>query len=148
MVASSNAEAWLDTTGLAQLVGKDSLVTRPRAPDDARGRPRPFAVIAVPATFNTLNKLRCGISDTPALGALNDAVGMRLPVLVVPMISERLVGHPAWPETCDWLTRAGVTMLDPAGDESGCADPLASGAGDSIAASFDPKHLTDWLRRL
>ena len=148
VVASSNAEAWLDTAALTKIVGKESLVVRPRAPDEARRRPRPSAVIAAPATFNTLNKLRAGISDTAALGALNDAVGSQVPLLVVPMVSDRLAGHPAWIETFDWLARAGISVLDPTHGHTGSTAALASGTGDSIAATFDARLLTDWLRRV
>lgn len=148
VVASTNAEAWLDTAALSKVLGEDSVVLRPRRPEEARRRPRPTAVLAVPATFNTLNKLRAGISDTPALGALNDAVGSRVPLLVVPMVSERLVGHPAWPETCDWLAQVGVVVLDPVNGQIGSVTPLASGTGESTAAGFDPRHLTDWLRQV
>jgi phosphopantothenoylcysteine synthetase/decarboxylase len=95
-----------------------------------------------------LNKLRAGISDTAAMGVLNDAVGQRLPVLVVPMISERLVDHPAWPATVDWLHQAGVTILDPTTGRTDAVFPLASGEGPAVAERFDPAGLTDWLAGL
>jgi phosphopantothenoylcysteine synthetase/decarboxylase len=38
--------------------------------------PRADAVAIAPATFNTINKWVAGISDTFALGLLNEAIGL------------------------------------------------------------------------
>lgn len=39
--------------------------------------PLATAIAVVPATFNTINKWVAGISDTFALGILNEAIGLR-----------------------------------------------------------------------
>lgn len=110
------------------------------------GRIRPDAVVVCPGTFNTLNKWAAGINDSDALGVLNDALGLDTPVLIVPMAADRLAGHPAWTRTSQILTGAGVAWLDPC---SGAlvAGPAShpSGAGDPIAADFQPDWLLRWL---
>jgi phosphopantothenoylcysteine synthetase/decarboxylase len=130
---SFNAEAWVDPVALVAAGSTNS-----RRPVGAP-RPEPAsAVVLAPATFNTLNKLRAGISDTPALGVLNDAIGQQLPVLLVPMISERLVGHPAWAETFRWLQLSWVTFLDPANGRTAAVEPLRSGIGEDIIVFAPP----------
>lgn len=140
---STNAISWVNANALAAA----SKPTRARPPGSPRPEPA-SAVVLAPATFNTLNKLRGGISDTPALGVLNDAIGQRLPVLVVPMISERLVAHPAWAETLSWLDRLRVTFLDPTTGQTGAVKPLRSGTGEEIATRFDPAWVTRWANAL
>ena len=113
------------------------------------GRIRPDAVICCPATFNTLNKWAAGINDSPALGILNDAVGLRTPTLVVPMVAERLSRHPTWPATVAFLNDAGVGIIDPV-DGALIPQPRAirSGTGDQIATEFQTHVLLRWLERI
>jgi phosphopantothenoylcysteine decarboxylase len=111
------------------------------------GRIRPDAVICCPATFNTLNKWAAGINDSPALGVLNDALGLDTPVLAVPMVAERLCRHPVWPATLRFLADAGVETIDPLGGElTSRPRGIRSGTGDNIASAFDPELLVRWLR--
>lgn len=135
IVSSVNAREWLD---VEPDVGREV--------DAATRRPHADVVVAIPATFNTLNKLRHGISDTPALGALNDAIGTRLPLLVVPMVSERLVNHPAWIDTEDWLRRLDVCVIDPADGRTDRLNSLRSGTGDDVARVFDVGAVLRWLK--
>lgn len=134
VVPSESALPWLDFTPAPG-----------RTAAGGTRRPRADAVIAAPATFNTLNKLRAGISDTQAVGALNDAIGERTPVLAVPMVSERLVGHPAWAKTLSWLAMLGVVIMDPIDGSTDHLAPIVSGMGDQIAAEFDAGWLRSWL---
>lgn len=110
------------------------------------GRIRPDAVICCPATFNTLNKWAAGINDSPALGILNDAVGLGTPTLVVPMVAERLCRHPVWPATLAFLNDAGVGIGNPV---DGVLTPrpreIRSGTGDRIADDFQAAVLLGWL---
>jgi phosphopantothenoylcysteine synthetase/decarboxylase len=110
------------------------------------GRIRPDAVICCPATFNTLNKWAAGINDSPALGVLNDALGLGTPTLVVPMVAERLSRHPVWPATLAFLATAGVEILDPAdGQLTARPRSMRSGTGDQVADDFNPASLLTWL---
>lgn len=67
-----------------------------RAPGDPRPFPAPDAVAVAPATFNTVNKWAAGISDTLALGTLNEAYGLDVPIAVLPCVSDALASHPAY----------------------------------------------------
>jgi phosphopantothenoylcysteine synthetase/decarboxylase len=110
------------------------------------GRVRPDAVVAVPATFNTLNKWAAGINDSLVLGVLNDALGLGTPILVVPMVAERLTVHPAWPRTLAVLTAAGVELADPTtGERTLSPRGITSGAGGQVADQFEPAWIQRWL---
>jgi phosphopantothenoylcysteine synthetase/decarboxylase len=68
-----------------------------------------------PATFNTVNKWAQGISDTLALGLLNESVGLSLPIAVAPWPNAALAGHPVFQRSIATLREWGVTiLLDPA----------------------------------
>jgi flavoprotein len=101
-------------------------------------RPRPDLVVACPLTFNTANKVAAGIMDTSAAGALCDALGARVPVVAVPMVNNRLWGHPVWPSTLQLLAGAGVRFVDLRTGEVGEPKPVQSGTGPEIVAAFDP----------
>lgn len=138
---------WFDVDSVEAATGlRPALV--PRSPYEPRSRPRPVATLVVPATFNTLNKFRAGISDTSALGSLNDAMGSGTPILVAPMISERLAGHPAWPLTHGWLIETDVAILDPVSGRLDRLDFSVSGSGHGTGDSFDPAWLTAWLHEV
>jgi len=60
----------------------------------------------VPATFSTIDGLALGISDTLALGLLNEGLGAGLPIIAVPWPNaararnpafQRSVGLAGWP---------------------------------------------------
>jgi len=74
--------------------------------------PPPSALLVAPATFNTINKWAAGISDTLALGLINEALGMQIPVVAVPLIGRTLAVHPAVVTSLATLRQAGVTVLD------------------------------------
>lgn len=82
-----------------------------RAPTEAKTVPTPDAVVVCPATFNTVNKLACGISDTLALGVVAEAIGAGTPVVVAPAVSTALAGHRAFARSVAELRAAGVTVL-------------------------------------
>ena len=64
-----------------------------------------------PATFNTINKWAQGISDTLALGLLNEAIGLRLPIVAVPWPNAALAVHPVFLRSVSTLREWGVTVL-------------------------------------
>lgn len=84
---------------------------RPQEPDVL---PPADAIAVVPATFNTINKWAQGNSDTLALGLLNEALGLGLPILAVPWPNVALARHPAFVDSVTLLRRWGVKIiLDP-----------------------------------
>ena len=123
-------------------------IVDPPDQDFLSGRIRPDAVICCPATFNTLNKWAAGINDSPALGVLNDAIGLDTPLLAVPMVGERLGRHPVWPATLAFLTAAAVDLLDAVtGQRTRTPSCIVSGTGDEVADHFDHHHLIHWLKQ-
>jgi phosphopantothenoylcysteine synthetase/decarboxylase len=94
----------------------DALSPQPdKHPDEPDVLPPPDAFIIAPATFNTINKLATGISDTLALGLVNEGIGMGLPVIAVPWPNVDLARHPAFQRSVALLRKWGVTVvLDPA----------------------------------
>ncbi|MCX4451932.1 flavoprotein [Streptomyces sp. NBC_01728] len=90
-----------------------------RAPGDPRPFPAPDAVAVAPATFNTVNKWAAGISDTLALGTLNEAYGLGVPIAVLPCVSDALAAHPAYRESVERLRGMGVRFGDRYSGEPG-----------------------------
>jgi Flavoprotein len=82
-----------------------------KQPDDPDVLPPPDALVIAPATFNTINKLAAGISDTLALGLLNEAVGTGLPVIAVLFPNQMLARHPAFAASITALKSWGVRLI-------------------------------------
>ena len=57
------------------------------------------------------NKWVAGISDTFALGLLNEAIGLKLPVTVVPYAKPTLAVHPAFEASLRTSSQWGVEVL-------------------------------------
>lgn len=82
-----------------------------KQPDEQDVLPPPDAVIVAPATFNTINKWAAGISDTVALGLLNEAVGLELPIIAVPFPNVALARHPTFQASIDTLRSWGIRLI-------------------------------------
>lgn len=89
-----------------------------RAPGDPRPFPAPDAVVVAPATFNTVNKWAAGIADTLALGTLCEAVGLQVPIAVLPCVAGALAAHPAYRDSLTRLRGMGVRFGDPYAGEA------------------------------
>ena len=72
VIATPDGTKFLDITQLAELTGHPVRVDY-KHPDEPDVLPSPDAFVIAPATFNTINKLAAGISDTLALGLIADA---------------------------------------------------------------------------
>lgn len=146
VVGTPASAAWLDPDAINRQVGEPTpLSFRPPAQPGATGSPD--AVVVCPATFNTINKVACGVSDTYALGVLCEALGMGVPVVAVPMVNDKLWGHPVWAGSLNAMRRAGVLLVDVVSGGL-VPTPVASGAGDRVVAGFDPAWLIAPLARL
>ena len=67
------------------------------------------------AGLNNASKLAHGISDTLALGLVNEAVGLGLPIVAVPWPNTALARHPAFQRSVAELREWGVMVtFDPA----------------------------------
>ncbi|RZU46158.1 flavoprotein [Streptomyces sp. BK022] len=99
--------------GFFDASGTESRTGRPvrsawRSPADPRPFPPPDAVVVAPATFNTVNKWAAGIADTLAVGTLCEALGLGVPIAVLPSVGEALAAHPAYRESLTRLRGLGV----------------------------------------
>ena len=114
VVATPDGAKFLDVAELKALTGHPVRVQF-KNPDDPDVLPPADAMVIAPATFNTINKLAHGISDTLALGLLNEAVGLGLPITAVPWPNAALARHPAFRRSVAELLDWGLTViLDPA----------------------------------
>lgn len=75
VVATPDGAKFLDVGELAELTGHPVRVQY-KQPGDADVLPPADAMVVAPATFSTVNKLAAGISDTLAMGLLNEAIGL------------------------------------------------------------------------
>jgi phosphopantothenoylcysteine synthetase/decarboxylase len=114
VIATPDGAKFLGAAQLANLTGHPVRVHY-KHPDEPDVLPPPCAFVIAPATFNTINKLAHGISDTLALGLLNEAVGQGLPIIAVPWPNAHLVRHPVFVRSVATLREWGVSViLDPA----------------------------------
>jgi hypothetical protein len=113
LVLTPTAAAWLkpELPALAELTGHP-VRSEYRLPGEPDALPRPDAILVAPATANTMNKCTAGISDTLALGLVNEAIGSGMPLVFVPSLGHDQ-GHPAFGRTVRMLREAGVAVLLP-----------------------------------
>ena len=140
VAVSAAGESWVTPDDLADAVVRSAH----RDVDEPRERRRPDLVLVCPATFNTVNKLAAGIADTYTASLLAETLGDSTPLVAVPMVNDRLWGHPSWESNLAGLSRAGVTFVDP---QSVTPEPraVASGTGEQVTADFDPASLVHRL---
>ncbi len=114
VITTPDGAKFLDVAQLVELTGHP-VRTRYKDPADPDVLPPADAFVIAPATFNTINKLAQGISDTLALGLLNEAVGLGLPIIAVPWPNTALARHPAFQRNIAELRQWGIRIiLDPA----------------------------------
>lgn len=113
VITTPEGARFFDVAAIAGLTGHP-VRTSFKDPDAPDVLPPADAFAAAPATFNTINKWAAGISDTLALGLLNEAVGLGLPIVTVPWPNAPLARHPAFGRSIATLRQCGITViLDP-----------------------------------
>jgi phosphopantothenoylcysteine synthetase/decarboxylase len=123
VIATPDGARFLDAADLAEQTGHPVRVHY-KQPGDPDVLPPATAMVVAPATFSTVNKLACGISDTLALGLLNEAIGMGLPIIVAPWPNLPLARHPAFERSVADLRAWGLTVIyDPANLPGKDGDP-------------------------
>lgn len=145
VTATAAALPWLDEDVIQRVVGRPHR-TEFRSPEHPKA-PRPPAVIACPITFNSLNKLVLGIADNYATSLLCESLGAGIPMVAVPMVNDRLWGHPTWDSNLAHLANAGVSLVDVRTGESEL-HPVPSGTGGAVVEAFDPSWVMNALARL
>lgn len=114
-----------------------------RSPAASCSSADPDAVAVCPGSFNTVNKVAAGIADNYATALICESLGLKTPMVIVPIINRRLWGHPRLASSLAFLREAGVTLLDV---QTGGTDlsPVESGTGDAVVDRFDPRWLTEY----
>jgi phosphopantothenoylcysteine synthetase/decarboxylase len=110
VIATPSALRFIDKPALEAQTGYPvrSEYKQPGTPDVL---PPADAMVVGGASFNTLNKWAAGISDTLALGLLNEAIGLGLPLAALPFLNSAQAAHPAFRRSVRELREAGVTIL-------------------------------------
>ena len=109
VIVTPEGAKFLDGESIARLTGHPVRVHY-KNPDEPDVLPPPDVIAVAPATFNMVNKLAAGISDTLAAGLVNEAIGLGLPVVLVPWASA-LARHPAFQRSVGLLRDWGVTVV-------------------------------------
>jgi hypothetical protein len=112
LILTPTAATWLagDLPELEKLTGHP-VRSRYKLPAEPDVLPPASAMLACPATFNTLNKWALGITDALAVGLLTEAIGLGLPLVALPYLNSAQAAHPALARSVDVLTGAGVRVL-------------------------------------
>jgi phosphopantothenoylcysteine synthetase/decarboxylase len=114
VITTPEGARFFDVARVTELTGHP-VRTSFKDPDAPDVLPPASAFAAAPATFNTINKWAAGISDTLALGLLNEAIGLGLPIVTVPWPNMALARHPAFGRSLATLRGCGITVIfDPA----------------------------------
>lgn len=125
--------AALDFIDLAALETRTGLPVRSeyRKPGEPRS-PKADAIIVAPATYNTINKWANGISDTYALGILAEAIGLRIPMVVLPFVNTALAERLPFQRAVHDLRAEGFRILLGPGQ----FEPHPPGTGESRINAF------------
>jgi phosphopantothenoylcysteine synthetase/decarboxylase len=110
VITTPDGAKFVDVALLAELTGHPVRDTYKR-PEDPDVLPSADVFAVAPATFNTINKWAAGISDTLALGLLNEALGLDVPILAVPWANAALASHPAYGRSLGLLSGVGVRLI-------------------------------------
>ena len=110
VIATQHGTKFMDFPRLAELTRHQVRVNYedPDAPDVL---PPADAFVIAPATFDLVNKLAQGISDTLALSLVNEAVGLSLPIVAVPWPNAALARHPVFRRNVGALREWGITVI-------------------------------------
>lgn len=111
VIATPEGRRFFDAEHVQSLTGHPVRVSY-KDPDAEDVLPPPDVLVLAPASFNTVNKLAAGISDTLALGLLNEALGAGLPIIAAPWAKAALRNHPAYPRSVAFLRDAGVALIE------------------------------------
>lgn len=133
VAAALAADGW----DVSEIVTDAALGWRDAPTPRVRSDQRPRAVLALPLSFNTASKVAAGVMDTPACGALCEALGAGTPLFLVSTVNDLLWGHPAWPATVRIFSGAGSVWLDPIRGVPAEPHPIPSGSGPAMVDAID-----------
>ncbi|GAA3746947.1 phosphopantothenoylcysteine synthetase/decarboxylase [Spinactinospora alkalitolerans] len=130
VISTPNALAFIDTEALEKQTGCP-VRSAHRKPGSPRS-PKADAIIIAPATFNTINKLANGIADTYALDVVNEAIGLGIPVVILPFVNSAYANRAPFQRSVELLRKEGIPVL--IGPE--VFEPHKSGSGRENTAHF------------
>jgi phosphopantothenoylcysteine synthetase/decarboxylase len=135
VVATPAALAWIDMSGLHSAT-RHPVRFEFRTPDEPEFVPRGDAVLVAPATFNTINKCAAGVSDSLALGLVNEALGTpSVPLALVPWVNASLSGHPAYSPSLARLRDSGAHLVTPTDNNVKAFDVACAAASRWLAST-------------
>ncbi|GGQ79460.1 flavoprotein [Couchioplanes caeruleus subsp. azureus] len=108
VTATASALDIADVAALARISGRPVRTTYGYAPDGTRVSPVADALLVVPATFNTINKLALGIADTYPLSSVAEVIGRGVPTVVVPAVNSALASRAPYRRAVRSLRAEGV----------------------------------------
>jgi phosphopantothenoylcysteine synthetase/decarboxylase len=146
LIGTPSARAWFGPGQTSSVLGVTPQFDF-RSPDQPRPAGDPDIVAVVPGTFNTINKVAGGIADNYATALICETLGMRSPLLVAPMVSNKLWNHPALSSSFALLSDVGVRFLDVQTGERGLS-PIKSGSGELVVDKFRPSWLVAALQSM
>lgn len=135
VIVTPDGTKFVDAELLADMT-KHPVRSQYKHPDEPDVLPPPDAFVVTPATFNTINKWAQGISDTLALGLLNEAVGLRRPIAAVPWPNVALSRHPVFVRSVAVLREWGVSVILDLARLPGAADGPAAFPWDLLQADL------------
>ena len=130
IIATPSAVTFIDSSALEKQTGRPVRSTH-RKPGQPRS-PKAGAVIVAPATFNTINKLAHGIADNYALSVVNEAIGLGVPVVVLPFVNSASAARLPFQRSVESLRDEGVAVLIGPGK----FEPHPPGSGEKARAIF------------
>jgi len=132
VIATPDAARFFDTGRVAEITGHP-VRTQFKDPDQPDVLPPADVLLLAPATFNTINKLAAGISDTLALALVNEGIGQRLPVVAAPWVNEALGRHPAFVANIAKLRDWGIAIIE-------SKDPSTGFPWDQVSAELAKRY--------
>ena len=109
-IATADGLKFMDVSAVEELTGQP-VRHRFRGPGEPKSLPPPDGIIVCPATFNSVNKIAAGISDSLALGVIAEAIGAGTPVVVAPALNAAQAAHRAFGRSVEELRASGVNVL-------------------------------------
>ena len=146
VVGTPESAGWFNQDELTATLGQPARFGYRKA-GESKSKFVPDVMAVCPATFNTMNKVAAGIADNYAVGLICETFGSGLPLLVAPMVNNKLGGHFTWSRTINSLRTNGAEFLD---IQSGQQEVgvVQAGSGDLVVESFQPAWLAKALSRL
>lgn len=108
VTATANALGMIDAAAFERAGGRPVRSTYEYAADGTRVSPPADALVVVPATFNTINKLALGVADTYPLSSVAEVIGRGVPTVIVPEVNAHLRSRAPYRRAVSALAEEGV----------------------------------------